>query len=353
MTTTKKTLDTTRSAAPILASAAAALLLLLGAAAPALAQAADPAGTPASLAARAAASYRQAARYPDDSRPLPPGADDPVRAKRLAQPHSHAGAGEGAPVITVWAGAVSYEAPHPVELHATVDGPGAAGKGRRAVVATLTGEVVDSSGELVGTVTYRDDGEGADRRAGDGVYSALFALPADVDPGLATSYGVRVRAVTADGAFVDAIDGFLYGKPKAHLTGNFRDAVVDGNLVIEAEVNVEEAGRFHLAGTVGDVKGNPLGWAQAAARLEPGSHWLELSFYGLMFQERGASGPFRLLSAALSTTTAMPNALNDLVEDAHRTRAYPLARFTGRPFDNPGLLQAAERLEGAPGGRGK
>lgn len=253
-------------------------------------------------------------------------------------------------MLTVWAGAVSYEAPEPVELHATVEGSGPGGKAHGAVVATLSGEVVTAGGELIGTVTYRDDGEGADRRAGDGVYSALFAPPADLDPGLATSYGVRVHAVTAAGDAVDALDGFLYGKPKAHLTGAYRDAVVDGNLVIEAEVAVEEAGRFHLAATLGDVKGQPLGWAQTAAELTPGTHWLKLSFYGLMFRDRGAAGPFRLLSAALATTGAMPNALNDLVEDVHRTRAYPLARFTDRPFANPGLLQAAERLERAPGG---
>ena len=35
--------------------------------------------------------------------------------------------------------------------------------------------------------------------------------------------------------------------------------------------------------------------------------------------------------------------------DAHRTAAYPLARFTDRAFANPGLLRAAERLEAERG----
>ena len=353
MTTTKKKVNTIPNA--LAALALGALLLLPAAAPPALAQAVDLGGEPEPLAARAAASYRHAARYPDHARPVAPGAPDPVRAERTPSPQSRAGAGPDAPVVTVWAGQVSYEHPKPVDLYATVEGPGkGAGAPGARLDASFSGEVVTAGGELIGTLTWRDDGEGADRRAGDGVHSALFSLPADVDPGLATSYGVRVTAVTAEGEALTVLGGFLYADPDAHLTGRFRDSVRGGSLVIEAEVEVEAAGRFHLAGTLADTKGSPVGWAQAAARLEPGTHWLELSYYGLMFHERGAAGPFRLVSAALSTTTAMPNALNDLVEDAHRTRAYPLARFTGRPFGNPGLLQAAERLEaaaGKPGGR--
>jgi hypothetical protein len=334
-----------RSASCALPALALAFLLLAAAAPPALAQAVDLGALPAPLAERAAEHYREAARYPDHARALPPGAADPVRAKRTPAPHSRAGDGPDAPVITVWAGEVSYEHPRPVDLYATVErpAPGKAVPGR-ALAATVHGEVVTAGGELVGTVAYRDDGEGADRRAGDGIHSALFSFPADVEPELAASYGVRVRAVTGDGEEVGVIGGFLYADPDARLTGRFRDALRDGDLVVEAEVVVEEAGRFHLAGTVGDAKGAPLGWAQTAAELEPGTHWLELSFYGLMFRERGAAGPFRLLSAALSTTTSMPNALNDLVEDGHRTGAYPLARFTAQPYGNPDLLHAADRL---------
>jgi hypothetical protein len=34
-----------------------------------------------------------------------------------------------------------------------------------------------------------------------------------------------------------------------------------------------------------------------------------------------------------------------VLEDAHRTRAYPLARFASAPFADPALLHAAERLD--------
>jgi hypothetical protein len=82
-----------------------------------------------------------------------------------------------------------------------------------------------------------------------------------------------------------------------------------------------------------------------AQELEPGTHWLELGFYGLLFHEREASGSYHLGTVALSTTSVMPNALNDLVESAYTTGSYTLESFTAKPFNRPDLIQAAEQLE--------
>jgi hypothetical protein len=64
-----------------------------------------------------------------------------------------------------------------------------------------------------------------------------------------------------------------------------------------------------------------------------------------MFHDRNAAGPFRLGSLALATTSRMPNALNDLVENAYTTKPYRLEAMTARPFNDPRLLDAAARLE--------
>lgn len=341
-----------RAALP--AAFVAAAVLALAAAPAALAQdglAADAdraalglaAGTdraPGALAEAAARAYRAAARFPEWSRPIPPQAADPVRAERVPAPHSLPSP-DGDEVISVWAGEVSFVHPAPIALHAAVDRRG----GGRQALAEVTGEVIDAAGALIGHVAYADDGEGADRRAGDGVWSARFELPADRVPALAESFGVRVTATTAAGETLDVTGGFLVSRPHARLTGRYRDRLAGGDLVIDAEVEVAEAGRFHLAGTLAAIDGEPVAWAQAAAELPPGRHWLPLTFYGLALRERGVAGPYRLSSLAFSTTTAMPNALADLVEDAHRTRAWPLARFHARPFAERGLTRAAERLE--------
>jgi hypothetical protein len=304
-------------------------------AAPALAQ--TPVPDPGLFARQAAAEYRQLARYPESSRVLAPGAKDPIREKRLPTKQTVRGP-EGTASLSVWAAKVSVEVGKPVDLFAEVSSP------KPALPLEVTGEIANAAG-IVAQVTYHDDGKTPDAKAADGIWSARLALPAGLEPQAAESYMVRVKARLLDGDIREAAGGFLYSNPAAHLTGRYRDAIVDGNLVIAAQVDVQEAGRFHLAGTLYTLQGEPIGTAQAAANLQPGRQWINLSFYGLMFHDRNAAGPFRLGSLAFSTTGRMPNALNDLVENAYVTKPFRLGVMTARPFGDVKLLDAAQRLE--------
>lgn len=294
-----------------------------------------------------ARDYRLRARFPESSRALAPGEKDPVKEKRTATHQtSRDPEGKGA-ALSVWAGKVSYEVGRPVTLFATVEGStGNGGNGALEVSADVVGE----AGDLVAHVVYGDQGRGGDRKAGDGVWTARFRMPDGVEPEqpeIAASYMVKVRSRLADGDVRETVGGFLYSNPGAHLTGRYRDELRDGSLVVSAEVDVARAGRFHLAGTLYSKKGEPVGTAQAAAELEPGRQWIDLTFYGLMFHDRQAAGPFRLGTVALTTAGAMPNALNDLVENAYVTRAWRLDQMTAKPFANVTLLDAAARLEAA------
>lgn len=297
-------------------------------------------GAGARFARATAQEYRDLARYPESSRALKKGDVDPVKAKRLATRQSMRGPGGALPSLAVWASAVAYQHPEPVDLFAQLETAPAA-----VAVAELAGEISNAAGDLVTGFAYRDDGQGADLRAGDGIYSARVALPGGTEPDFAESFQVTATARLADGDLRQAVGGFVYGKPAAKLTGRYRDELRDGNVVISAEVEVTEAGRFHLAGTVHSLKGEPIGTAQSAVELAPGRHWIDLSFYGLMFHDRQVAGPFRLGSLALATTTRMPNALNDLVENVHVTRAYRLAKLNAKAFGDARLTEAAVRLE--------
>ena len=62
-------------------------------------------------------------------------------------------------------------------------------------------------------------------------------------------------------------------------------------------------------------------------------------------RRRAWSGPYRLGSVALATTGRMPNALNDLVVNAHVTKGYKLGVMTAAPFREPKLMESAARLE--------
>jgi hypothetical protein len=294
---------------------------------------------PGKLARDTAKEYREAARYPESSRALKKGEADPIQAKRIPTRQTRRGPDDAEPTISVWAAKVSFEKGQPVDLYATLES-----RGKAVAAPQVTGEIVDASGGILALVAYRDDGQGADRKAGDGVYSARWT-PTGIETAPAASYMVRVRARLASGDLREAAGGFLYSDPAAHLTGRYRDTLRDGNLVIAAEVEVAEAGRFHLAGTLSTLAGEPIGFAQAAANLEPGRYWLELSYYGLMFHERQAAGPYRLGTLALSTTTRMPNALNDLVADAYVTHPYRMGQLRETPFARPQLLETAKRLD--------
>lgn len=294
---------------------------------------------PGWVALESARDYEVRARYPESSRALAVGEVDPVRAKRVPAPHSLNTPGVDG-LLTVWSSEVSFEAGAPVVLHVAVTGLPPQDLARTRV----TGEVFDAAGNSIGAVHYRDGGW-RDEARGDGTFTGVFRFPVERTPQLAESFLVKVTAETPNGEILRAASGFLLSNPHAQLTGRYRDELVDGDLVISAEVEVAQAGRFHLAGTLYSASGEPVGWAQAAAKLEAGTHFIPLSYFGLMFTERKVTGPFHLGSLALSTTSGMPNALNDLVENAHTTRAYPAAAFRAEPYGDPALLDAARRLE--------
>jgi uncharacterized protein DUF4784 len=293
------------------------------------------------LARETAKEYRELARYPESSRVLAPGEADPVREKRQPTRQSRRGTDANDPTLSVWASKVSYEKGQPVDLFASLENRGKTVPAADAV----TGEIADASGGVIAQVTYRDDGQGADLRANDGVYSARLSLPDGLELAPAASFMVRVQTRLADGDPLSAAGGFLYSDPAARLTGRYRDFLRYGDLIIAAEVEVRERGRFHLAGTLHSPAGEPIGYAQTAAEIESGRRWIELSFYGLMFHDRQAAGPYRLGSLALATTSGMPNALNDLVENAYVTRPYRLQQMRNVSYERPQLLESAKQLE--------
>jgi len=329
---------------------AIALLALLAGAM--VAQAQPQASVPklaGSLAERAAQEYRLRSAYPESSRALSRGELDPVIAQREPAPHSlPAQASAGGLLLTTWPAEVSFESPEPVVRYRSIQGArGGASehpRGSRRAELVVVGEVVGQAGDPVGKILFFDDGRGADRQAGDDTFTGTFRMPAERVPELAESFLVKIEAAGPEGTARIA-GGFLYSHPWAHLTGRFRDRVEGGNLVISAEVEVSREGRFHLAGTLYSDAGEPLGWAQAAAQLTAGTQWVDLAYFGRMFHERGVGGPYHLGTLSLATTSGMPNALNRLVEGVYTTSAYDLESFRSEPFGDPGLLDAAQRLE--------
>ncbi|GIW42616.1 MAG: hypothetical protein KatS3mg076_3193 [Candidatus Binatia bacterium] len=287
-----------------------------------------------------AREYRERAQYPPWSHPLEEG-EDPILRDREVSPVVAGGPEGEEPLLVAFPEKTSFEAPEPVLLYAylTVEGG-------RVPAQEIRGTLLTETMQPLGEFRYRDDGKAGDAIAGDLLYTARVRLPEEFWPELAESFLVRVEAVTEEGLERSVASGFLYSVPAAVLTGRFRDSLEDGNLVVDSEVRVHTAGRFHLEATLYSEDGrHPIAWAQTAAELAPGNHWMRLVFFGRAIRTRGIDGPYLLRFVALSTTTTMPNAKNRLVEDAHRTKAYSADDFREEPYGDPDLLEAAERAE--------
>jgi hypothetical protein len=251
------------------------------------------------------------------------------------------GPGGAEPTLTVFPQQAGFESPEPAVLHAFLSV-----RGRRVAARDVRAAVLTEDLRTLGELEYRDDGTNGDAVAGDRLYTAVFTPGAEAGDVLARSYLVKVIAHTRSDDERVAATSFLYSRPQAYLTGSFRDTLVDGSLVVEAEVEVLAAGRFHLEATLYSADASqPLVWAQTAAELSPGRYWMSLPYYGLALRERGVDGPYLLRFVALSTTTAMPNAKNRLLETGYVTPPYRAASFTDRPFNDPALLDAADRLD--------
>ena len=298
---------------------------------------------PLQLTSATAREYRKRARYPRWSQPIQDGIDPILRDRQVTAGRSHGPDGEH-PTLVVEPKQVSFEAPEAVVIEARLEEGGSPVPAEK-----IQAEVRAEDETIVAQLELHDDGRAGDPDAGDGVYTARFVPGTGDVPELKGAYLVDVDATTSEGELRNATTGFLYSVPSARLTGHYRDTLVGGNLVVEAEVQVAQRGRFHLEATLAAADGTPIAWAQNAALLEPGRSWIPLTFFGLALRESGRDGPYALASVALSTTGEMPNQKNDLVRHAYVTQSYRASDFSPAPFDDPDLLEAAERMERSEG----
>jgi len=80
----------------------------------------------------------------------------------------------------------------------------------------------------------------------------------------------------------------------AQLSGDFRDSVDDGSLLVEVGVDVRESGFFRFDANLYDGNGEPVAFAVFKGDLEPGENWLPLEFFGKILRDQGATGPYSI-----------------------------------------------------------
>src|SRR5262245_9526207 len=146
------------------------------------------------LTAGAAESYRERARFPPSSQPIPDEQADPVAAEREVTPVYERGRKGEEPTLTVFPAQVSFESPEPAVVYARLTRGGEVVRAGDVRGTLLTPEL-----QPLGELVYVDDGTNGDPVAGDGTWTAVVEPGRDAASRLSDSYLVRTRAELEDG----------------------------------------------------------------------------------------------------------------------------------------------------------
>lgn len=261
-------------------------------------------------------------RYPPGNQRFPSQAHDPI-ARRNAPDHRSKRSEDGRTTLTVWMSANQIDLGGKAQVFATVselDAKATAGRLRQDAKLSLT-LTRDGQPTVLAELALSNDGRGQ--------YSATIDTESVAGHRLEEGfYIVHVKGPEQ----LKSMTAFGMRPAYAALTGNYRDTIKNGALVIEAEVEAYEAGRFLVLATAYTDDDIPLGTTQVAAQLEAGTSWVALPFHGLMVRDGGRPGPYRLAHISvekqsfplLTGVSAAPN---------YRTRPYALSEFASEPYN--------------------
>ena len=117
----------------------------------------------------------------------------------------------------------------------------------------------------------------------------------------------------------------------ARVTGEFRDSVTDGSLIVDVGVDVYEPGFYRFDANLYDRNGDPVAYAVFKGDLQPGPQWLPLEYFGKILRDQGALGPYSIeqIRGYRFLEGQTPDR-ERLVDDpvTHQTGAYDLAEFS-------------------------
>lgn len=196
--------------------------------------------------------------------------------------------------------------------------------------------------------------------AWNGQLHAVELVFADAFP--AAERATRVRFEVAfeleDGAPPErAAINFLYnpaGNVPARFTGAFRDAVVDGSLVVYAEVEVVRAGWFNLDANLWDDHDEPVAFSRFKGELPAGVTWVPLQFFGKVLVDAGRPSPYRvreLRGVRVDPDYAPSLEMMEPFAGAYQTQRYELAAFSADEWRSPRKDETSRALAaGAPSG---
>jgi hypothetical protein len=122
--------------------------------------------------------------------------------------------------------------------------------------------------------------------------------------------------------------------PRAKLTGQWRDFIRHGHLDLEAEVEVEEAGKFTLQAQILGPNLQPIAWVRQTDELPAGRGTITLEVFGKVLHDAGIDGPYRVRQVLLTRDYEDSSRYDPGVplEEAHQTKPYRASEFSAEPY---------------------
>ncbi len=292
---------------------------------------------------REAEDYRWRAQFPDASFPINRNYDPVKNEFTPAQPMTTHPDFPNGPFLVQYLDKISHAPDEPLVIHAfLLDGEKQKMK-TNDLQAVLT--VGGAAGRILGTISMSDNGGTGDTRD-DLVYTAAFTLPGELARPDAPPANFTVIVSYKD---IQATNAFSVGSINIRHTGSYSDRLhtdeKGGHLMIEAEFDVQKEGFYHVQGSVYGLDGEAIGMAQNRVKLEPGKQKVPLIFYGKLFCDKKASGPYVLQNMAYQNVARMPGVRSEPVKPGYQTAAYPATQFTCASFEHPDYMARAAQAE--------
>ncbi|MBF5042937.1 hypothetical protein FGE12_11105 [Aggregicoccus sp. 17bor-14] len=279
-------------------------------------------------------SYREATRYPPQSRPISEQPDQvhPAAPEREVPVRSATGE-ETNLQLRLRQSRVFVAGEESVELSvACEDARGAAQ--RCEVLSALASEpdyVAGSAALSPVPVPFAE--------APDGSLRASFQPSRQ---GFAMFSGNLRVALQVRAAGVQAAAGFdiLYTpSPPATFTGRVREALEGGSLQLYVGLQVRKAGRYVLAGRVDDAAGQPFAYVTFNEELAQGAQEARFTVFGKLLRDGAPRQPLRLrdVEGFLLLESGDPDRelLSAQLGPVYTARSYPLTAFSDAEWQSP------------------
>lgn len=144
-------------------------------------------------------------------------------------------------------------------------------------------------------VEFNDSGRNGDEVAGDGTWTASFQPArqgfAMVEGTLRVDFHVRSNGGSEGVAFFDIL---FTPSPPATFTGKVREAVEQGSLQLYVGLQVRKAGRYVMAGRVDDEAGVPFAYVSFNDELQAGSREVRFTVFGKLIRDKLPDFPLKL-----------------------------------------------------------